>query len=175
MQVGRRTFLRIAGMSAALIELSQLGLVRAVGASDGKLRVLSEADGQILIAIGERMLYTGDPAMPAFRDTNAMATIDAALLQTPADVQQQLHWALMLFQYGPPPLIRRFSTFSGLDETAQDEYLRTWELSGFSVCRLAFDAFKNLCMLGYYSQDATWKGIHYDGPWIPRPRRSAAS
>jgi hypothetical protein len=67
--------------------------------------------------------------------------------------------------------VTRLSTFTGLDAAAQDDYIRAWSESRFAVLRTGFQAFKNLSYLGYYSQDATWKGIHYDGPWAPKPRR----
>jgi hypothetical protein len=54
----------------------------------------------------------------------------------------------------------------------RDEYLQQWAMSAVEVRRLAFRALKNLSMLGYYAQDATWKSLHYDGPWAPRARRT---
>ena len=109
--------------------------------------------------------------MPRFADTAGLATIDTALLQLPVETREQLHWALVLFQYGPPFFAVGLSTFTALPEADQDRYLAAWAESRFQTPRLAFRAFKNLSMLGYYSQDATWKNIHYDGPWAPRPRR----
>ncbi len=157
-----------------MLALSQLRMpseVAGAQSAPGAVRVLSAGDARIMTAIAERMTFTGDPAMPRFAETAALLAIDTALLQTPPDVSRQLHWGLLLFQYGPPVLDGMLSTFTGLNEEAQDEYLTGWERSRFETCRLAFLAFKNLSMLGYYSQDATWKGIHYDGPWVPRPRR----
>jgi hypothetical protein len=139
------------------------------------LHVLSEGDARILSAIAERMVFTGDPAMPRFAETSGLAAIDAALTRVDPDVVDQLHWGLLLFEYGPPLFGARFSTFTGLDEKAQDDYLAGWEASRFATRRLVFQALKNLSFLGYYSQDATWKGIHYDGPWIPRPRMGAGT
>jgi hypothetical protein len=109
--------------------------------------------------------------MPLFSATAGLASIDAALAGMHDDVVTQLHYALLLFEYGPPVFSGHFSTFSGLEAAAQDEYLRGWAESRFATRRLVFQALKNLSYFGYYSQDATWKGIHYDGPWVPRPRR----
>lgn len=173
--IGRRTFIRATGFSTALLTVSQLRLappsLRATAEATG-LRALSPGDARILAAIAERMVFTGDPEMPRFRDTGGLRTIDTALLQLPPDVRQQLHWGLLLFQYAPPIFLAGFSTFTDLSEPAQDAYLRQWEQSRLRTLRLAFRAFKNLAMLGYYSQDVTWKGIHYHGPWVPRPRRA---
>jgi hypothetical protein len=144
--------------------------VRAAAASSD-LRALSPVDARILAAIGERITFTGDPSMPRFGDTAALLTVDTALRQLPPDVPRQLHGALLLFEYGPPLFARRWSRFTNLDTAAQDEYLAGWEASAYELRRIAFRAVKNLAMLGYYAEDATWGGIHYGGPWAPRPRR----
>jgi hypothetical protein len=181
--IGRRGFLRLGGFAAGMIALSRLrlaaplpcqaGEVQGAGSAGPELRSMSGEDGRILTAIAERMVYTGEPTMPRFSETGGLASIDAALAHLDADVAGQLHWALLLFEWGPPLFAVRASRFTGLAEDAQDDYLRDWAESRFAVRRLAFQAFKNLSYLGYYSQDATWKGIHYDGPWIPRPRMGA--
>jgi hypothetical protein len=65
----------------------------------------------------------------------------------------------------------KLSTFSNLSPEWQDAYIMGWAESRFHTRRIAFQALKNLSMLGYYSQDATWPAIHYSGPWAPKPRR----
>lgn len=135
------------------------------------LRVLSPRDARILGAIGDRMTFTGDANVPRFADTAAMQTIDTALLQLPPDVPQQLSYALLLVEYGPPLFVGKPSTFTGMTSEWQDAYLQGWADSRFHTRRIAFQAFKNLTMLGYYAQDTTWPAIHYEGPWAPKPRR----
>jgi hypothetical protein len=171
--LGRRAFLRATGMSAALLTVSRLRLVPAAAATTGAetvMRVLSPGDARVMSAIGERITVTGDPAMPRFSQTSGLETIDAALRGLPPDIVQQLSWALWLFEYAPPVLAGKLSTFTGLTPEWQDAYLMSWEQSRFQMRRLAFQAVKNLSFLGYYAQDATWKGIHYQGPWVPMPR-----
>ena len=91
-----------------------------------------------------------------------------------SSVQSQLRWLLTIFQWGPPLFRRELRTFTGMSAAARDEYIRDWESSRLAARQLAFRALKNLSMLGYYSQDATWKAIHYDGPWAPRPSKLMA-
>jgi hypothetical protein len=173
--IGRRTFLRAMGMSAGLMTLSKLGpgvfATARAEVSVPELRVLTAADAGTLSAIADRMVFTGDPEMPRFADTGGLRIIDAVLLYVQGDVRQQLHWALLLFEYAPPLFAGRLSTFTGLDAAAQDAYIAGWAESRFTLRRVAFQALKNLSYLGYYSDDATWKGIRYDGPWVPRPRK----
>lgn len=178
--IGRRGFLRLGGYAAAMTALARLPsfapAARAAteaAPAEPMLRALSPGDGRILEAIADRMVFTDDPTMPRFADTEGLASIDAALAHLDPDVVDQLHWALLLFEWGPPLFAARLAAFTSLDAEAQDDYLNGWATSGFAVRRLAFQAFKNLSYLGYYSQDATWKTIHYDGPWVPRPRRFA--
>jgi hypothetical protein len=167
--IGRRAFLRATGMSAALLTISRLRAAPAAAAATA-MRVLSPGGARVMSAIGERITFSGDPAMPRFSQTRALETIDAALRGLPPDIVQQLSWALWLFEYGPPLLLGKLSTFTGLTPEWQDVYLMSWEQSRFQMRRLAFQAVKNLAFLGYYAQDGTWKGIHYQGPWVPLPR-----
>jgi hypothetical protein len=171
-RLDRRGFLRLGGMTAAMLAVSRLRPLpaAAVAAASASAPVLSAGDGRILAALAERITHTGDAAMPAFSQTAAMPAIDGALRQLPPDLVEQLSWGLWLFEYGPPVLIGRLSTFTGLTPEWQDAYLTTWEQSRFQLRRVAFQAVKNLAFLGYYSQDSTWKGIHYQGPWVPMPR-----
>ncbi|MGH7789041.1 MAG: hypothetical protein ACRERC_19370 [Candidatus Binatia bacterium] len=173
--IGRRTFLRAGGMSAGMLALGRLRALPAACAesvpADGRLRVLGPRDAEILGAVAGRITFTGDRKMPLFGDTPALVTIDTALLQLPPDVSQQLSWALRMIEYGPPLSVGKFSTFTGLSPEWQDVMLMTWEQSSVRLLRIAFQAMKNLSMLGYYAQTDTWAAIHYQGPWIVRPPR----
>lgn len=174
--LGRRSFLRLTGMSAGLIAVSQLRLPAsaAAGGTARRLNVLQPTEARIFAAVADRITFTGDPDMPRFRDTAGLHTVDTALRQLAPDVAQQFRGALRLFQYAPPFAGIAFATFTNLREADQDACLRAWERSRFQTPRLAFNAFKNLAMLGYYADDATWKGINYGGPWAPKPRRRLA-
>ncbi|HUI27235.1 MAG TPA: hypothetical protein VL403_14225 [Candidatus Kryptonia bacterium] len=175
--IARRTFLRFAGLGAGLLTVSRLRLSPALAeVAQGALRnpplqILSPTDARILGAIADRITFTGDASMPRFADTPGLTTIDTALRQLPRDTVTQLHYALLLFEFGPPLFALRLSKLTDLSDAAKDAYLSGWEHSSYELRRVAFRAVKNLSLLGYYSQDATWQGIHYQGPWVPRPRR----
>jgi len=173
--LSRRSFLRYSAVTAGLLAVSRLRLTPPAIASQpaavAGLHVLTPQQGEVLTVIVERMVFTGTGNMPAVRDTGAIATIDQALLQLDPTVQSQVGWLLTLFQWGPPLFQLKLKTFTSLTPEERDDYLRDWATSRSDTRRLAFRALKNLSMLGYYSQDATWKGIHYDGPWVPRVRR----
>ena len=177
-RIGRRDFLRLTGFSAGMLAVARLRVApawaEAASATAGSMRMLSPGDARILTAVAARITFTGDPAMPRFEETAALQTIDTALRQLPPDVPEQLSWALWLVEYGPPLLIGQPSRYTNLSPAWQDIYLSGWAESRFQTRRLVFQAVKNLSMLGYYAQDATWPGIHYGGPWAPRPRRVIA-
>lgn len=168
-ELGRRRFLQLGG----LLLLSRLRALPALAAPAASLRVLAPGDAAVLAAIGARMTRTGDASMPPF-DSKAMRTIDGALLALPPEVPAQLSWALWLFEWGPPLFVGQPARFTRLAPAWQDAYLASWAGSRFHTRRIAFQAVKNLTMLGYYAQDQTWPGIHYGGPWAPRPRRVPA-
>ena len=174
--LSRRSFLQWTAVSAGLLTVARLRPVAAVAVPAGPapaFRVLTPHTAEILTVIVERMVDNGEPDMPAVRDTGTIETIDVALYQLDPAVQAQLGWLLTMFEYGPPLLQGKLRRFTALRPEEQDDYLRGWETSRLPLRRIAFQALKNLAVLGYYSQDATWKGIHYDGPWVPRPRRPA--
>jgi len=172
--VSRRSFLRWTAVSGGLLAVSRLRFAPALAAASSPaaaLRVLTPQQAEIFTVIVERMVYSGAPEMPAVRETRAIETIDQTLLQLDPTVQSQLSWLITLFEWGPPVLQFKPHRFTKLPPEEQDDYIRDWATSGVETRRIAFQALKNLSVLGYYSQDATWKGIHYDGPWAPRPRK----
>lgn len=175
--LSRRSFLRRAAFGAGLLTLSRLRVapVLAADSAAAGLQVLNPREAEILTLIVERMVDSGDPAMPAVRATRTIFTIDQALLQLDTDLQSQFRWLLPLFDWAPAVMQLKFKRFSSMNADERDDYLRAWAGSRFATCRLAFRALKNLSMLGYYSQDETWAGIHYRGPWLPRPRKVLSS
>jgi hypothetical protein len=173
--LSRRSLLRWTAVSASLLAVSRLRFAPALAATStpaAGLRVLTPQQAEILTAIVERMVYTGSPDLPAVGETRTMETIDQALLQLDPTMQSQLSWLITLFQWGPPLFQCKLHRFTGLSAQDQDDYIRDWATSRVETRRIAFQALKNLSVLGYYSQDATWKAIHYDGPWAPRPKRT---
>jgi hypothetical protein len=171
----RRTFLGYSTLTAGLLTVAQLRPPPALAATSPAGQVLTASDAEIMAAVTQRMVYSGDPGMPAVDDTQAVATIERALQETDPSVQRQVRWLLRVFQWGPPVFAFELRSFTAMSDAQQDAYLRGWATSNNELRRLAFRALRNLAMLGYYSQDATWKGIHYDGPWVPRPRRAGGS
>ncbi len=169
-QISRRSFLRLAGTSAALTAVAQLRVLppeaRAHAPEDGAA-FFSPAETEILTQIVERMVESGVPGAPAVRETRAVATIDALCRTLDPEIGGQLSMVLRLFEYGPLIFDLTFSRFTRMSPAQRDESLRAWMTSRLSIRRRAFYALRNLAFLGYYSQDATWPLIGYAGPLMP--------
>lgn len=171
----RRDFLRTSALAVGLGSIARLRPVAAAQppVADGSLRVLDPDQADLLAAIAERMVFSGDPSMPAVRQTNAIAIVDQSLQYADENIRQQVDWLLWLFDWGPPLFDLRLGRFRSLGPAGQDAYIRGWAESRFELRRLGFRALKNLSMLGYYTQNQTWKGIGYDGPWIGKAAASS--
>jgi hypothetical protein len=166
----RRSFLRLAGGAAALGGLARLRALPA-GAADlaaGGARFFAEREREILTTIVERMVETGDPAAPAVRSTRAIDTIDGLCRVLDPALTAPLPALLRLVEWGPLLFDGRLARFGSLDDAARDAHLSGWMRSRIGLRRLGFLALRNLSLLGYWSQDASWPLIGYQGPLLRR-------
>lgn len=166
----RRGFLKLAAASASFGALAGLRASPAAAAGAASAGTFFDArQTGILTQIAERMVDTGDPAMPRLRDTSAIAAIDRTCRALDPALTGLLPVALLLFEWGPVVLDWKIRRFTQLSDAEKDAYLAGWMNSRFEVRRMAFFALRNLSFLGYYSQDATWSGIGYAGPLLGAP------
>lgn len=168
-RLDRRAFLKLGG-TAGLTTLSGLSVLPAAPAAAGDATApagfFSEREREVLTALVERMVDTGEPSAPAVRDTRAIAVIDGACAALDPAVTELLPIALRLFEWWPFLGELRFRRFSELGPEARDESLRGWMTSRIATRRLAFYAIRNLALLGYWSQEETWPLIGYRGPLL---------
>ncbi len=176
----RRDFLRLVGSGGALGTLARLRAVPAPPpVAAGGEPWFSEREREILAAVVERMVDTGDPAAPAVRETGTLDTIDRLVGSLDAEVSRPLRPLLLLLEWSPPVFDFRFSRFTALDPEAQDAHLEGWRRSRLGFRRRAFYALRNLAFLGYWTQEETWPLIGYAGRLLRRgqpepPLRGAA-
>jgi hypothetical protein len=78
----------------------------------------------------------------------------------------QVKSLLALLEQGTRYFFYSWHSFSELPIEKQAEYLHGWESSRFSFRRQAFQALRMMAFFFFYSQEATWKAIGYDGPWV---------
>ena len=166
----RRGFLRLAGGSAAFASLANLRALPAAAAGATGARFFAPAEREVLTQLVERMVETGEPAAPAVRATRTIDTIDALCVSLDPGTTAPLPALLRLVEWSPLLFDGRAARFTTLAPADQDQVLSGWMRSRFAWRRLGFLALRNLALLGYWSQDATWPLIGYAGPLLPRAR-----
>jgi hypothetical protein len=168
--ISRRTFLQLTGSGAALAALARLPALPALAAApkEGAPGFFSADEREILTHVVERMVDTGLPDAPRVRDSGAVAAIDRLCLGLDAELVRPLPVLLRAVEWGPYVFELRFGRFTTLDDLAKDASLLGWMTSSIGLRRLGFQALKNLSMLGWYSQEASWPAIGYAGPLLAR-------
>jgi len=163
----RRDFLRLLSSGPALSSLARLRAVPAPAPTDAATGTFfSEREREILAAVVERMVDTGEPSAPAVRETGTLATIDRLVGSLDAEVSSPLRPLLLLLEWAPPLFDLRFSRFTALGPAEQDAHLEGWRRSRLGFRRRAFYALRNLAFLGYWTQEETWPLIGYAGPLL---------
>jgi len=180
----RRGFLKLGlaglGGAASLAPLAGLRALPASAAAPGDADAPAEGaffsprEREILAAVAERMVETGDPRAPALAETGALDTIDRACAELPPAVTELLPLALRLFEWWPFLFELRFRRFSDLAPEARDASLTGWMERRFAVRRTAFLGLRNLALLAWWSQPETWPLIGYRGPLIAPDETPAA-
>jgi hypothetical protein len=166
--ISRRSFLALAGSGAALGTIARLPAPALAQAAPAATPFFSADESDILAAIVERMVDSGLPDAPRVRDTACVATIDRLCASLDPALTQPLPILMRAVDWGPYVFDWRFARFRELDADGKDASLRGWMTSSLGLRRLAFAALKNLAMLGWYSQDESWKAIGYQGPLVGR-------
>ena len=126
---------------------------------------LSPRQFRTLQAVCNRMIPKGD-AMPSASDVGVARHVDLFLSRLDRPVAEQIALLLDVFEFSPPLFDLKWGRLTSFDEPTQDEILASWENSRLDFRRTGFLALKRLSLAAYYSQDATWKAIGYDGPVI---------
>ena len=88
-------------------------------------------------------------------------------------LQADLRAALLLIEHSPP-LFGVLGRFTRLGRTARQELLTRMLRSKREVFVQAVSGLKQMAQILYYSTDAVWDAIGYDGPWI-KERKPPAS
>ncbi len=165
----RRGFLRLLGSGAALAALARIpgvpAAARAAAPGRDAASFFDADQRRILASVVSRMVDTGEGAIDP---TDAVATVDALCASLDPALTEPLPLLLRLVEWSPPLFQLRFARFTSLPPEEQDECLRDWMTSRLGLRRMGFAALKNLCMLGWYSQERSWASVGYAGPLLGR-------
>lgn len=141
------------------------------GLQDWHGRELSEREALIIMAAAEALL---PPAPSPWQSWQPVAAgVDGYLASLPTGLRRQVHMLLGFIEHATP-LGGRVQRFSNLAPADRLQFLLALRENG-GVPAQAFAALRELCMLGYYQQPASWQALGYTGPWVPaepRPRRA---
>lgn len=165
---GRRVFLARAlqalGVAATL---PWLGSACAPAPDDAPsdLRVLSPGEWAVLDAAADAFVPRGGAFEPGARDVGLAARVDAHLARSDPELASGLRGGLVLLEWGGGLVAGRPGRFSR--KSAEDRAAVLAALQrGPRLGRELFAGLKQLCCFFFYSADASWPGIGYDGPWV---------
>jgi hypothetical protein len=124
---------------------------------------LNNREFSTLRAFAEAVLPPPETSAPVIA---TCSRVDSEVGWWRAKNQEQVKQLLSLIEDGTRYFLFSWRAFSDLSLTERRSYLRQWESSRLAFRREAYQALRMLVFFFYYSQDATWKCIGYDGPWL---------
>ena len=133
------------------------------------LTFFSGQEYAIVQSVARRLIGPDSRIGPEPGQADVALRADRFLSEADADVQEQFHQLLVVFN---APLFTflfdfRLSSFLAMPPDQQDSYLHDWMTSTFSFRRTAFQALKRLCASMYYTDSVTWEDIEYTGMFLP--------
>jgi len=84
----------------------------------------------------------------------------------PAAATREVHGMMVLVEHGTTPLGGRLDRFTRLPAEEREAFLGGLEARG-GLWAQAYRGLRDLCVLGYYQQAATWPALGYEGPAVP--------
>ena len=121
---------------------------------------------EILGAVTERMVDTGEPGAPSVSDTGAIERIEQLLAGLDREVVGSVKLLLRVVDLWPAVMELRFRRFRSLSDAEKDESLEGWLTSRIALRRQIFFGLRNLAQYGYWTDDSTWPLVGYPGPMI---------
>lgn len=167
-RISRRLFMRGTGSLAAILALSE----SACTARDQShtLEILSPTEAREFDAIAARILPTTDT--PGAREAGVIYFMDKAFGSIMADDLPGARRGLADFQAGIATAYPGAESFSDLDESDQDDYLRSHERSAFfaQMRFMTLCGFFAMSSYGGNRDNVGWELIGFDGhhgAWQP--------
>jgi len=165
----RRGFLRLAGLAAAAGVLpSGCGDSSSALAPppDLALRFLTPRTYAVFTAAAARIVGPAGAQRIEARRLDPGARTEAFLASAPS-LAPTLRQALLVLEFGVPPLLAKLRPFTALAGEAQDAILRELMASRFATKRLIFGGVRSLALLACYGDAASREWIDYP-PASPR-------
>jgi hypothetical protein len=166
----RRAFLRLAGLAAAS-GLLPTGCgsapARLLPPPGLELRFLTPRTWAVFTAASARIVGPAGAQRIAARRLEPGARAEAFLASAPS-LAGTLRQALLVLEFGIPPLLAKLRPFTALAPDAQDAILRELMSSRFATKRLLFGGVRSLALLACYGDPVSREWFDYP-PEHPRP------
>lgn len=127
------------------------------------LRAFSVDDYRLLSVISDTIIPTDDT--PGAKAIDLAARIDRYTQPGDQELIQGIRGALLFIENKAPELIGEKKTFSQLDPSDREKTLLALK-SASPLTSTIFAALRGLCLFYFYTHEAGWKQIGYDGPLI---------
>jgi hypothetical protein len=171
----RRLFLQrsVLALAAALTPpLVQAAAQAAATSAPVPLHALTPEDYRLLAVVSDTIIPSDDT--PGAQSIDLAARIDRYISPTDQELIQGIRGALLFIEHKAPELIGEKKPFSQLDAATREKLLLT--LNGASpLTNTVFTAIRGLCLFYFYTDEAGWKQLGYDGPWVKKPYPSRNS
>ncbi len=164
--IRRRTFIK-----SMLVLTGAAATVGPSGCADypkaeGNFAFLDDKTHAVIKSFSERIIPRGGAFEEGAEDIEVTGFFDRLVGAEPPEIQKNMRSGIMLLEHAPIFLMFKFKRFTQMTDDEKDLYLKKWEESGVTLFRGVFKGFKNLCTLGFFSNEKVWKYIGYDGPPI---------
>ena len=171
----RRVFMErmLQTLGAAVCLSATAGILARAATPDSQsdLYVLTADEYAILDALGDALIPPGGAFQLGARDLDLARRIDSHLPVMAPAVVIGFRGALAFIDSKAPPLAAKAAPFSVLSREDRHAVLAAM-LSDGGLARGILFATKYVCMVHFYSADATWKFTGYDGPMLQQGAQS---
>lgn len=166
--MGRRAFLKKSLVGTLVLSSSSLFLTSCAlyPAPEKELLFFSSKEFACLNAVCDALIPHDTENLPKPSEAGAVYSIEKLLVWIPEENQKQIKLLLNALEHAPFVFLFSRKPFSLQPLENQRKILSSLENSFLFFGRLAFQTLKMLVMMGYYTRDAAWKAIGYDGPLV---------
>lgn len=167
----RRLFLQrsVLALAAALAPPLVHAAAQAAAPAPVRLRALSADDYRILSVVSDTIIPTDET--PGAKSIDLAARIDRYIAPDDQELLQGIRGALMFIEHKAPELIGEKKTFSQLDPAGREKTLLTLNIAS-PLTNTVFTAIRGLCLFYFYTDEAGWKQLGYDGPLVQQSNSS---
>ena len=166
--MGRRAFLRKSLIGTLVLSSSSLFLTSCASykTPETELLALSPKEFACLNGVCDALIPFDLEDLPRPSEIGTAKAVDKLLATLPEENKKQMKLLFSAFEHSPFVFMFSKTPFSRQSLEKQRKILASLGNSSLSFSRLAFMGMKMLVMLGYYTRDAAWKSIGYEGPLI---------